>query len=396
MTRYFFIIVLASTLLACGDSDNTEPPAELVDFEPSLEVNELWSVDTGAGVEQLYVKLFPLILEKTIVVTDREGRVSAYNSEDGSELWQTELNIVVSGGVGGDEDHLVVTSRNGNVYLLDSKGELLWNVDASSEVLMPAEISAEQIIIRSVDGRISALALQDGSEKWSYKRDVPALTLRGNSSPLIKQGYIFNGLDNGRLVALDLLDGHSVFDIPVATPAGRSELERLVDIDGHSTIVDDTLYMASYQGKVVSIDIRRGQLNWSRKLSTYSGVEHSYSGLFLSDDKDHIWALEASNGATLWKQEKLQSRGITRPVVMGKALVVADFEGYIHWLSAFDGHFLARIDTDDSGVIVPPVVHNERLYIITRDGELSAFEVKAVDDESESDKSESDEPESDE
>ncbi len=382
MMRYFFIILLALLqtlfLSGCGDSDNTEPPAELVDFEPSLEIEEVWSVDTGAGVEQLYVKLFPLVLEKSIVVTDREGRVSAYNIEDGSELWQTELNIVVSGGIGGDENHLVVTSRNGHVYLLDHKGELIWRVDASSEILMPAQITAESIIIRSVDGRISALDLTDGSEKWTYKRDVPALSLRGNSLPLVKKGYVFNGLDNGRLVALDLLDGHVVFDIPVAAPQGRSELERLVDIDGHSVIVADTLYIASYQGKIVSIDIRRGQLNWSRKLSTYSGVEYSSSGLFLSDAKDHIWALDANNGATLWKQEKLQARSLTRPVAMDKALVVADFEGYIHWLSAFDGHFLGRIDTDDSGVIVPPVVHNERLYVITREGELSVFEVKPV------------------
>lgn len=381
MMRYFFIILLSAFLLACGDSDNTEPPAELVDFEPSLSINELWSVDTGAGVEQLYVKLFPLILQDRVVVTDREGKVSAYNIEDGSELWQTELNIVVSGGMGGDEEHLVLTSRNGYVYLLNKNGELVWKVDTTSEVLMPAQIGADLIIIRSVDGRISALSLEDGSVRWTYKRDVPALTLRGNSSPIIKQGYVFNGLDSGRLIALDLVDGSTVFDILVAAPAGRSELERLVDIDGSPGIVGDTLYIASYQGKTVSIDIRRGQLNWSRKLSAYSGVEYAASGLYLSDDKDHIWALQANNGATLWKQEKLQARGITRPVVMDKALVVADFEGYIHWLSAFDGHFLARIDTDDSGILVPPIVHDERLYVITREGELSAFEVKAANDE---------------
>ena len=129
-----------------------------------------------------------------------------------------------------------------------ARGKLQWKVDASSEVLMPAQIAAERVIIRSVDGRISALNLADGSEKWSYKRDVPALSLRGNSQPIIKQSYIFNGLDNGRLVTLDLLDGHTIFDIAVSTPGGRSELERLVDIDGDSVLTNDSLYMASYQG----------------------------------------------------------------------------------------------------------------------------------------------------
>lgn len=371
----FFIFPATFILSACSDDDNAEPPAELVDFKQTLEVKELWSVDTGNGVGQLFIKLFPLILDDRIVVTDRDGNVSAYNLKTGKKLWKTALNINVSGGVGGDNQHLVISGRNGHVILLDAKGKLVWKVDASSEVLMPAQIAGNSIIIRSVDGRISALNVKDGREQWTYRRDVPALTLRGNSAPIIKQGYIFNGLDNGRLVTLDLLDGHTVFDIAVASPAGRSELERLVDIDGHAEMVKDTLYMASYQGRVISLDVRRGQLNWSRKLSAYSGVSYSSNSLFISDDKDSIWALDSTNGATLWKQEKLKARKITRPVAINKSMVVADFQGYLHFISLFDGHFQARIETDDSGVIVPPIEHNGRLYVVTRDGELSAFEL---------------------
>ncbi len=376
MNRFIVLFLSALSLYACGETDNSEPPAELVEFEQTLNIESLWSVDTGSGVEQLFVKLIPLILEDRIIVTDRNGDVSAYNLETGDELWQTELDTIISGGVGGNNDHLVLTSRNGHVILLDGKGKLIWKVDASSEVLMPAQIAGQLIIIRSVDGRISALSLEDGSEKWTYKRDVPALSLRGNSSPIIKQGYIFNGLDNGRLVTLDLLDGRVVFDIAVASPSGRSELERLADIDGHGVIKKDTLYISSYQGRIVSIDIRRGQFNWSRKLSTYSGVEHATSSLFISDDKDFIWALDASNGATLWKQEKLKARQITRPVSIKNTLVVGDYEGYLHWLSPFDGHFLARVDTDGSGILVPPIEHNGRLYVVTRDGELSAWSIQ--------------------
>ena len=380
MIRLIFILSLiipsVFSLSACSDDDNAEPPAELHEFKQTLNVSKLWSVNTGTGVDQLFIKLFPLILDDRIVVADREGNVSAFNLETGEKIWEISLNITVSGGVGGDEKHLVITGRNGHIVLLDAKGQLIWKVDASSEVLMPAQIAANLIIIRSVDGRISALNIEDGSEKWTYRRDVPALTLRGNSAPIIKQGYIFNGLDNGRLATLDLLDGHKVFDIAVASPTGRSELERLVDIDGQAQIINDTLYMGSYQGRVVSMDVRRGSLNWSRKLSTYSGVSYSNSGLFISDDKDSIWALDSTNGATLWKQEKLKARTITRPVNINQSIVVADFEGYLHFISPFDGHFQARVETDGSGVIVPPIEHNGRLYVITRDGELSTFSLQ--------------------
>ncbi|MCW9046536.1 MAG: outer membrane protein assembly factor BamB [Gammaproteobacteria bacterium] len=376
MIRFISVLLSAFLITACGDSDNSEPPAELTDFKQTQKVKELWSVDTGNGVNQLFVKLFPLLLDDRIIVSDRDGTVSAYNIKTGAQLWETELDTIISGGVGGNENNLVVTSRNGLVFLLDSKGSLIWKVDASSEVLMPAQIAGNLIIIRSVDGLISALDIDDGSEVWTFKRDVPALSLRGNSSPIIKQGYIFNGLDNGRLVTLDLLDGHTVFDIAVASPSGRSELERLVDVDGHAVIEKDVLYMGSYQGRIVSIDIRRGQLSWSRKLSTYSGVSYSTSGLFVSDDKDAIWALDSTNGATLWKQEKLKARQITRPVAIKNALVVGDFEAYLHFLSPFDGHFVARVETDGSGIIVPPIERDGRLYVITRDGELSAFELE--------------------
>ncbi len=376
--RILLLGMLSVLLVACGDTDNTEPPAELVEFDASINVERLWRVNTGDGTGQLYLKLYPLITDNKIIVTDRHGKVAAYELETGKRLWTTELEMPVSGGVGGDENHLVVTGTNGHVVLMDTSGDIQWTVDASSEVLTPPQIAADLVVIRSVDGRISALRLKDGSEQWTFKRDVPALSLRGNSIPIITQGYIFAGLDSGRLVTLDLLTGKTVFDIAIATPSGRSELERLVDIDGHSLIEGETLYMASYQGKVISLDVRRGQLNWSRPFSTYSGVELDASTLYSADERDHIWALDASNGATLWKQDKLQARHITRPVAMGNTVLVADFEGYLHWLSPFDGRFLARVQADDVGMMVAPQVHNNIAYVMSRDGELAAYRIKEM------------------
>jgi len=373
--RAMLLGMLTALLVACGDTDNAEPPAELVEFEPSLQVERLWRVNTGDGAGQLYLKLSPLITGNKIIVTDRHGEVAAYELETGKHLWTTDLDMPVSGGVGGDAMHLVVTGTNGHVVLLDTSGNIVWTVDASSEVLIPAQIAADLVVIRSVDGRISALRLKDGSEQWTFKRDVPALSLRGNSRPIITQGYIFTGLDNGRLVTLDLLSGKTIFDIAIATPSGRSELERLVDIDGRSVIDNESLYMASYQGKLISLDIRRGQLNWSRPFSTYSGVELASSTLYSADERDHIWALDASNGATLWKQDKLQARKITRPVAMQNSVLVADFEGYLHWLSPFDGRFLARVQADDVGVIVAPQVQDNIAYVLSRDGELAAYRI---------------------
>jgi outer membrane protein assembly factor BamB len=370
------IFLIALFLGACGSEDNSEPPTELVEFEQAADINQLWSTSIGDGVEQRYLKLYPLLLDDRLIITDRDGEVTALDIETGKELWTTKLDVVVSGGVGGNRENHLITTRDGEVILLDASGKEKWRGRASSETLVPPVIDDDVVIVRSVDGQMTALSLKSGEEVWANKHDVPALSLRGNSRPLVKHGRIYNGLDNGRLIVLDSSDGRTLFDLAIAVPKGRSELERMVDIDGDAAFENGVLYMASYQGRVVAIDVRRGQLAWTRNLSTATGVEISGSGLFSSDARDNLWALDRSNGATLWKQEKLKARQLTKPVVMGETLVVGDFEGYLHWLSQYDGHFIARVEMDGAGILVPPIVKNDRLYVVSREGEVAAYQVK--------------------
>lgn len=376
MIKKYLILSLFVLLAACsGDQDNTEPPAELVDFLPSAKINKLWNTSTGSGVQQQYLKLFPLLLDDRLIVADRNGVITAINLDDGRKLWTTDLDVVLSGGVGGDHSHYFVTSRDGELISLASDGTVNWRKNIASEVLAPPVLADQHVIVRGVDGTITSLSADTGIQNWIFKRDVPALSLRGNSQPVISFGRIYNGLDNGRLVVLDAKDGRALLDVAVAVPTGRTELERIVDIDGKAVLRDGVLYMASYQGRVVAIDVRRGQLSWARKMSIVSGVELSGSYLFTADERDHVWALDRNNGATIWKQEKLQARSVTLPVAMNNTLVVADNQGYLHWLSQYDGHFIARILVDDSGIIVPPVVKGDRVFIQDRDGNVSAFKL---------------------
>lgn len=376
MIKKYLFLSLFVLLSACsGDQDNTEPPAELVDFDASAKIIKLWHTSTGSGVQQQYLKLYPLLLDDRLVVADRSGVITAINLDDGRKLWTTDLEVVLSGGVGGDGSHYFVTSRDGELISLAPDGKVNWRKNISSEVLAPPVLADHYIIVRGVDGTITALTTNAGAQAWTFKRDVPALSLRGTSQPIISFGRIYNGLDNGRLVVLDAKDGRTLYDVAVTVPTGRTELERIVDIDGQAVLRDGVLYMASYQGRVVAIDVRRGQLSWARKMSIVSGVELSGSYLFTSDERDHIWALDKNNGATIWKQDKLQARLLTLPVAMQEALVVADNQGYLHWLSQYDGHFIARILVDDSGIIVPPVVKGDRVYIQDRDGAVSAFQL---------------------
>ncbi|MDH5471232.1 MAG: outer membrane protein assembly factor BamB [Gammaproteobacteria bacterium] len=373
--RLLLLLVPFVLLNSCGsEEDNSEPPSELVDFESSVEIKKLWDVSVGGGVGQHYLKLYPLMLSDRLIVTDRNGSVQAINLDNGHELWSVDLDVVISGGVGGNEKYHAVSSRDGEVILIDAdKGKIKWRANVSSEVLVPAEIVADKLIVRTVDGKIIALSLTAGEEQWVFKRDIPALSLRGSSRLLTIDNKIFAGLDSGRLVALDN-NGNSLFDAAVEIPRGKSELERIIDIDGDSVFSNNVLYVASFQGSVIALDVRRGQLIWKRKLSTYTGVDISGSSLFSSDERDHLWALDRNNGATLWKMEKLAARRLTKPSVIMDAIVVGDYAGYLHFVSQYDGHFLARVDTDTSGFIVPPLIRGDRLYVLSSDGELSAYQ----------------------
>ena len=384
MIKRLFMLSVLLLLAACGaEEDNTEPAADLVEFNATEKFSLLWDQQVGDGINQQYLKLYPLLLNDRMIVADRSGEVRSLDLKKGKTLWRLDLDSILSGGVGGDSQSHIVSTRDGEIIKLSSTGKLLWRVKNSSEVLAPAVIQDNRVVIRSTDGKIIALDLASGQPVWSYKRDVPALSLRGNSQPLIKFGRIYAGLDNGRLVVLDLSDGRQLLDIAIALPSGRSELERMVDIDGAAEFDNGILYMASYQGRVVAIDIRRGQILWTRKISTSSGVTLSSSTLFIADDKDHLWALDKNNGATLWKQDKLQHRQLTLPVILSDKLVVADSLGYIHALSQYDGHFIARTLMDDEGILTPPVIKDDRLYVVNRAGLMAAFKLSPVESEAE-------------
>lgn len=379
MIKRVLLVLSFLMLVACGsEEDNAEPAAELTKFTATEQFTLLWDEQEGDGINQQYLKLYPLLLDDRMIIADRSGIVSSLNLKNGKTIWSQDLDSILIGGVGGNKQSHIVSTRDGEIIKLSSAGKLLWRVKNSSEVLAPAVIADERVVIRSTDGKIIALDLATGQQVWSYKRDVPALSLRGNSQPLIQYGRIYAGLDNGRLVVLDLTDGRLLLDIAIALPSGRSELERMVDIDGVAELENGILYMTSYQGRIVAIDIRRGQFLWTRKVSSYSGVALSGPTLFVVDDRDHIWALDKNNGATLWKQDKLQHRQLTMPVIMSEKLLVADAQGYIHVLSQYDGHFIARTKLDDDGILTPPVVKGDHLYVVNREGLIGAFRLEPI------------------
>ncbi len=391
-SRYFFLLFAILLLSACADDDNLDQPTELVPFYSEYYLDVTWHKSTGEGTENQYVFLQPLILEKIAVTVSRDGVLNIISLTTGDFDPDIELDTVISAGVSGNEDVWLVATRDAHVIAIDAqKRREMWRTRVSSEVLARPIIHEGNVVVRTVDGKILSLNLDDGKIRWQYQRAIPDLTLRGTSEPIVARGKIFAGLADGRLIALSPDDGSVIWDIALSVPAGRSEIQRLVDIDGDAELYGRVLYAASFQGRVAAIDVERGQFLWARDFSTHTGVTLDEKTLYSSDEKGNIWALDRLNGATVWKQEKLAYRKLTRPTIIGDYLAVGDFEGFVHLLSRYDGHFVARFQLgqfDDlgwelgTGIIVPPIIKGEdRVVVVTRGGILYVLALRERDDD---------------
>lgn len=382
------LLFVVSFLSSCGDSDNSLPPAELTKFDATVEVTLNWDNDDLDGIGQQYVFLEPLALDKSVVFASRQGSIIVIDLETGETKKQKEIDAIISGGVGGNNQIIIVTTRNGEVIALDvDTMDIKWRQVVTSEILATPVVIDSHVVVKSSDGKILALDALTGNVDWIYQQQIPSLTLRGSSTPVVARDRLFTGLENGRLVALSPANGEVMWDIALAIPQGRSEINRLVDVDGRAELYGQVLYASSFQGRVAAIDVVRGQLMWARPFSSNTGVTVDIKAVYSTDEQSHIWAMDRFSGATLWKQDKLEARGATLPVIYGEYLLVGDYAGYIHVLSRFDGHFVARFnsgalsESDDHqsesvGILIPPKVIGDNVLISARNGNTYSLSIK--------------------
>ncbi|HEY7841143.1 MAG TPA: outer membrane protein assembly factor BamB [Gammaproteobacteria bacterium] len=357
-----------------GGKDNTEPPSPLVEFQSKLNVIELWSASVGGGTAEQYLKLVPALSKQRLYVADSDGRVEALDATNGARLWSTDVDERITGGPGVGENAVLVGTGEGGVIALDSEtGRRLWRATVSSEVLSQPLKSEGIVIVRTNDGKVFALDGAKGTQLWIYDRTVPALTLRGTSSPVIVRGVVIAGFDAGRLAALDLRTGRLLWEVSVATARGRSELERMVDIDSDPLVVNDVIYVTTFQGQLAAVQLDGGRILWSRDISSYAGFTADESYIYLTDDNSTVWTFDRYSGATLWRQELLHARAATGPASIGNFTVVGDLEGYLHWMHKSDGSFVARTRLSSRRIIVQPLVAGKVLYAYATDGQLAAY-----------------------
>jgi len=382
MARYLLIMPLALMLAGCSsmnplnwwsDEDNSEPPAELVEMASSVPARVVWSASIGDGADEQRVKLVPFVERDRVYGANRSGEVRALEATTGRAVWSVDTELEISGGPGAGEGLVLFGTSNGEVVALErDAGQEKWRAQVSSEVLSVPKAGRGVVVVHTIDGKLFGLDADTGSEKWVYDRSIPVLTLHGSSSPVIVDGYVICGFASGKLVMLDLQNGDLLWEVTVSAPSGRSELERMVDIDGDPLVIGDVVYAVTYQGEMTAVSIHTGVVLWRRKLSSYAGMGADYGQIYVSDDADHVVSVDPGNGSALWKNKALQYRKLTAPVVLGEHVLVGDFEGYLHFLSRVDGRLQGRLRVAKSAISTPPLVIDGVVYIYADGGEMAA------------------------
>jgi outer membrane protein assembly factor BamB len=372
--RPLAVIAAATVLAACNKDEGVEPPAELVDIKATLVVKELWSTSVGGGDEKMRVALGLAEDGGTLLAASRDGEVRALDPGNGRARWETDTKLELSGGPGAGEGLVVVAASGGDVLALEAaSGKQRWRVNVGGEVLAAPLVTADRVVVRTVDGRLKGLAAGDGKEAWMVEDLVPRLSLRGTAPPVRAGDAVICGFDSGKLMAVSLGSGDILWQAQVSTPSGRSELDRLADVDSAVRVSGNDVYVVGYQGRVTMVGLDTGQIWWARDLSSYRGLTLDDDQLYVATSEGDVVALRRRDGSTVWQQTGLKRRALGTPAMHAGAVVVGDFDGYLHWIDRNGGRFVARERPGRTRIAAVPLVVGDNMYVIDDGGRVAAF-----------------------
>ena len=374
--RCWTVLAAALCLLAaCSKNKSPEQPAKLAPIKTTLRVEHIWSASVSdRGAKRLRLGLGLAVEGNRVFASGHRGYVSAFDLGTGHRLWRTKTRLPLAGGPAVRGNLLVAGASDGHVVALNAAdGKVLWTVLINGAVISAPAISDNVIAVRSVDGKLRGLSPTDGHELWEAEQDVPSLSLRGTSSPVIVGDLIICGFDNGKVLAVNAADGSQVWLATIAAPHGRTEIQRLADVDGPVDVVGKDVYAVGYHGNVTMLALDSGQTWWSHKASSYRALTVDNGAVYMSTADGQVVALNPSNGAVIWRQPALTYRGLTAVAVDNDAVIAADFQGYVHFLDKHTGAFIARVRDGRLRISNPPIAEGNEVVVINDGGRIRAY-----------------------
>lgn len=383
LRKTLLVGLVASVLLAgCSSEQDTIVMSPLPEVTSQFTPETVWDKSVGDGVGKYYSHLSPAWEGSSVYAADRNGLVKALDTDSGVEIWSVNLAektgflsadipAMLSGGLTVSGEHVYVGTERGTLIALNANdGEIAWTANAGGEVLSRPEVSDGLVLVHTGNGLLQAFDTASGEQRWSLNLDTPSLSVRGESAPAVAMGAAFVGGDNGRVSAVMLGQGQIIWQQRISQTTGTTEISRLNDVDMTPVVADGRVYAIAYNGNLVAMDMRSGQILWKRDFGSVNELVLDGESLYVVDQDDNVYGLRAADGVTMWSQDKLLHRNLSAPEIFNGYLVVGDGEGYLHWLDTSNGQFVAQNKLNSSGILSRPSIAGDKLMVQTRDGRL--------------------------
>ena len=368
------LIALALLTGACawfGGGDKKMSP--LTEYAATAKAVLAWQKNVG---KRSPIGFAPLLQDGIVYTASENGQVVATEIATRKELWRAAIKESLSAGVGAGKDIVFVGTRKGEVVALDLSGKQLWRSTVSSDILVAPQAFGGVVVVRTVDGRMVGLNESDGKRRWLQQRTNPPLVLRNLGAVASENGVIYAGMPGGRLMASKVDDGGLVWETLVSQPRGATELERIADVASAPLLDAENVCAVSYQGRLACFGAEKGALDWSREVSSATGLAKDDKAIYTADADGVVMGFLKTAGTSLWKQDKLKGRKLSGPALFGNYVIVGDVEGFVHLLARDSGELAARIATDKSPIIATPVATEQGVLVQTEKGNLYAIAIQ--------------------
>jgi outer membrane protein assembly factor BamB len=400
----FLIALLAVSLSGCATvsdwfaDDEELEVRRLKPIEAAFQPTVKWDLDVGDGVQDYFSRLAPAVAYGKVFAASRDGIVVAIDPETGKVIWEKDfanydnyslkkallwysnraVSAKISGGLSVAYQSVFFGTEDGYVYALEeASGELKWKVGVKGEVISAPAVDGGVVLVNTTSGHLIALNPENGQQKWMTESDVPPLTLRGVSAPAADSGGALVGTPSGKLQVSILETGLVAWETQIASPSGATELERIVDIDVKPLVFGGNVFVISYNGTLSAVELRTGQVVWTREYGSYRNISIDGNRLFVVDAKSNLYAIDRRSGVELWSNVTLKDRNITSATPHGNHVVVGDKYGFVHWFTQDEGKLVAQLevgnDDEDEAIFTGPVSDGNTLYVKTREGKLAAI-----------------------
>ncbi len=360
----------------CSKDKDVEPPAAILKFPATLPVTRIWGDNVGGGKKQIKLRLGlgPALDKGTVFAASDKGELLAVAVDTGKPVWMRKLKLPLSAGPAAGFGMVVVGTSKGDIIAVDAEtGKDRWRAHVNSELLSAPAIGEKVVVMRSVDGRLHGFDAGTGKDLWQVEQQVPRLSLRGTAVPVIAKEVAISGFDNGKVMAVSLANGDTVWDTALASPHGRTELDRLVDIDSAVRVVGDDVFATGFQGRTAMLALDSGQIWWAHDMSSYRGLCADADNLFVTESDGEVIALRERDGSEIWRNSSIRRRALTAPVETTTAVVVGDYQGYLHWLDKGTGYLVARERASKYRVSNQPVADGDTVIVLDDGGKLAAY-----------------------